>query len=440
MKKIKSILLCITLITTIFLPMTIFAAERDLSDYMHINSELEFIEGIEGEQITMLNNGTVNRQFTTLDEYSANVPVVSLAATMDGETDCSLYWSQKIYKKSTGIAEQAAALKADEVHRWSKNSAIIIKMEDLHGYISGIQIEMGASENGPRDYEIEYSLDGKKYLPLNKASITEANNITSLFEEEMGRLRLDRNYDTVVVKDRVDKQQKVKVFRDVYFRISIDSDYKVNGEEGLYGSNMGEIAIHSVKLLEYSNVIDDPPSIPQNMKAYKTGENTITISWQGGSNNGYEIYLKEGEKDYQKVKTIKGNSTGHCQLRGLLSTGKYKVKIRSYAIMSLDIYSPFTKAVVINMKKQPLLKNLSVNKKVTLKIGKEKKLAVKLSNGTSKNYIQKIKYVVGNSQVATVKAGTIKGKKAGSTSVKTTVTLKSGLKKTFTTQIKVISK
>ena len=439
MKKRKVTVLSILLIAVLAFPVVASAMDRELSRYMSVKSELELTGGTAGESVTQLSNGTFDRTFSTAEEFWQSVPVVSVAAVMDNTTGSALYWSEKPYKNEEGNSEQVAVLKADAAHKWNENSCIIIKMQDLRGYIAGIQIEMGASPDGPRDYKFEYSLDGKNYYPLGaqgeQASITEPYNITYLYEDDISALRLERKYTKGTLKDEEGRNCEVRSFQDVYFKVSVASDYKVNGENGLYGSDKGEMAIRSVKFLQYDIVIDDPATTPYNVKAYKTSEDNITVSWKSGDSS--EIYLKKGNGAYEKVRTITDSAITKCELTGLSPTATYKVKVRSYNKMSYDIFSSFSKPVTVNMKKQPILKNLSVNKTLTLKVGKSKELAVKLTDGTSKSFIKSIKYSVKNPNIATVKSGTIKGIKAGSTQVKTKVTLKSGLKKTFTTKVKV---
>ena len=96
-----------------------------------------------------------------------------------------------------------------------------------------------------------------------------------------------------------------------------------------------------------------------------------------------------------------------------------------------------SKAVVFNMKRQLALSEISVAKNVYLVPGNSKKLNVTVKKGTNAAYIKSIRYAVRNSKICTVRNGKIKAKGVGITTIKTTITLKNGLKKTFATKVEV---
>lgn len=447
MKKIKTIILCLSTITSMAFSVTVSAYDANMDDeWMGVCSEFDLTGGKAGERVEALSNGTIKREFSSLQEMEqAASYVVTLSGSMDGEEESSFYWSGNPYQNGKGEMKHIAVLQADEAHPWSEKTCMVFKVMDFYGSITGIEAEMGSSEEGPRDYKISYSTDwGKTWNEFttygtDRGSVTAAGCTSEVFKKSTADIK--RNYKTVSIKGYNGGYIDVRLYDDIYFKVSVDSDYKVDGTEGLYGSTAGEWGIRSVKLLVDGPETGDTVMAPSSFQAYKTAENAATLTWRkSDSASGYEVYLKKGNKSYQKVQTITSSQSTKCTINNLSPTAVYKLRIRAYLDKRGErTYSGFTKSVTINMKKQPLLKNLSVKKDISMKVGQKKNLAVKCTRGTSSRYIKNVNYKVKNTKVASVKlSGIISGKKKGDTIIKIKVTLKNGQKKTFITKVKII--
>ncbi len=315
-----------------------------------------------------------------------------------------------------------------------------------------ISAVLGASEDGPRDFKIAYSLDqGQTWeeyssLGTDRGSIREAGKAAAIFRKNTMEIDRRRAFEERVLVNKTFGEYETAIYGDIYFRIRVDSDYKVNGEKGLYGSSSGEWGIQSVTLLDgilYPALEPElKPAVeaPASVSAYKTGAAEITLRWKKSSNaDGYEIYLKKGNGGFKKARTFTKGSVGKYVIKGLSPNAAYKLRVRPYRKEGREkSYGSYTKAITVNMKKQPLLKNLSLKKSVSIKKGKKGQISVKCTEGTSSKYIKNVSYRVGDPKIASVStAGVVKGKQKGSTEATVRVVLKNGQKKSFTVKLKV---
>lgn len=445
LKKGWKLLLCSMLLSMLF-SCSVYAewtGDETMSSWQTLR-EFCLKGGETGKEVLKLRSGIADKDVKSLKEKYDSTQEVEISASIDGVNPSKLFWSRKRYKDLTGDKTAVAVLKAGTSKKWSKQSGIILKVSDINGFVTGIEIEMAASENGPRDYKIEYSVDGETFYAMenvkdSRFSLSEPYIITIPFQKDISQIQ--RMYTTVQLTDG-QYDSEVKIYEDIYFKVSPASDYKVNGKKGLYGSSEGEMAICAVRLNELSNSsCKKTLNPPSDVKVYKNAVNRAKITWNKVSGvDGYEIYLKEEGEAYKKIATVRGTGKAERQIRNLSKDGIYKVRIRSYVKDgSKKEYSSY-KTVALNMKKQVIPKDLSMNKKVGIKVGSSKKLQVKCAEGKNKSYIENVQYRVKNADIATISNGILKAKKAGTTSVTTKVILKSGLTKTFTTEIIVKEK
>jgi len=445
MNKIRVAAICITALTAMTLPISVKAADTGM-DQMAARTTLEFAETSASGKVTKLSSGSSNKNITNMDEWLESGRNVSVSASLDGQTQTPLYWSEGTYKNRQGKKEHVALLKADDTHTWSGNSYMLFKIENVNATVEGLTLEMGASSDGPRDYRISYSTDeGKTWKEMDtfgssQAKIKTAGAVTALFEKKISIS--DRSYTTINLTEDNGYNWDCKIYDDIYVKVTVDSDYTVDGKQGLYGSSKGEWALRSVKLLEATASAQQQevkaPEAPAQVEAYKTAAGTITVTFKKDSKaGGYEICLKKKNGIYKKVNARKVSAAKY-KIRNLSAKQTYYIKVRSYQTKDgTKSYSPYSKAVTVNMKKQPLPRDLSLNKKVSLKVGDTKALKVKYSAGTGSSFVKSINYKVKDKRIATVKNGKITGRHEGSTEVTTKVVLKSGLSKTFKTKIKV---
>lgn len=454
MKKIRlwTAMTCFLLTSVLAAPSLSFAADTyyndgELDEWTREELSFELTAGSSGEEITKLSSGKVNRNFSTAEEYFDSVEEfsVSVSASMDGSTDSKLYGSGAAYRNAAGKDEYIAALRADASSVWGKDSCMVFQVEDIGDNLCGIEIEMGASKDGPRDYKISYSVDkGEtwnefKQYGTDEGTVRTANCTAKVFRK--CTRNLPRRYEKMSLKDDFKEEYEAEVFEDIYFRVSVNSDYKADGTGGLYGSSSGEWGIRSVNLLRDWIGADEPPVPPQDVRAYKTGDRKITLEWRKPCYlGGYEICLKKGSGKYHKIKDITGTSLKKYTVKNLSPKAVYKLRIRSYKMVAGKMRYSRYMGVTVDMRKQPLPRNLSMKKSFSLHVGQEKKVAVKCTKGTDSRYIKKISYKVMDKSIAGVKpSGIIVGKRKGTTTMTVKVILKSKLSKTFTVKLKVNS-
>lgn len=435
------------IIFIIIVPMVSFAADKKMDD-MLVSATLNLKSGKPGTEVKKLSTGSVNRNIKSFEEYLSAAPTITLSDTEDSNNG-KFYWSDKVYKNLKGKKESIAVLKENGIVK----TDIVIKVEDIANITNGIVIDMGAVSDGPAKYKISYSTDyGKTWKKLNTfgtdhGKISKSNTVKTVFCKNLSGIK--RTYKIKKRKDKIENRKTgilqdyewdMKLYDDVYFKISAVSKDTVSGQNKNMG-NLGEWGIHSVTLLEEAVSTDTLPHKPDSLKAYKTSKKEITLNWKKVDNaSGYDIYLQKAGKNYKKVKSIKGASTIRYKIKNLLSTGNYKVKVCSYKERGgQKVRSSFTKPVSINMKSQPLPKDIVFKGYKKLKIGEKKRLLVKCGNGTSEYFIEKIEYKVKNSKIVKISnTGIIEAKTHGTTEIVVTVKLKCGLTKKFVRKVKVI--
>lgn len=425
-------------------PMVSLAADKEMDETV-VSTVLDLKGGKPGKKVKKTSTGSVNRDIKTFEEYLDAVPTITLTKP---EGSGHFYWTEKAYKNQNGNKESIAVLKEDG----NVKKDIIIKVEDIANFAAGIVIEMGAAPDGPAKYKISYSTDcGKTWKKMDafgtdRGKISKANSITTVFRKNIGGI--ERTFQTKTVKEKIpndkkgtssDYDWKMKLYDDIYFKVSAVSADSVDGKNA---GNIGEWGIRSVSLLEGRVTIDLMPHKPGSLRAYKTAKKEITLNWEKSKRaSGYDIYLKKPGEKYKKIKSVKGLANTSYKIKNLLPAGNYKVKICSYIGKGGEkARSSFTKPVSINMKSQPLPKDIVLKGFQKLEIGERKQFAVKCINGTKKDFIKDIKFKVKNHKIAKVNnMGIVEGKKGGTTKLEVTVKLKSGLTKKFTRKIKVVN-
>ncbi len=440
-------LLSFMILLVLMVPTVSFAADKEMND-MLVSAKLNLNSGKPGTEAKKLSTGSVNRDIKTFEEYLSSVPTITLSDTEISNTG-KFYWSDKVYKNKKEKTESIVVLKENGI---VKNN-VVIKVEDIANIIHGIAIDMGSASNGPTKYKISYSTDyGKTWKKLNSfgtdsGEISNPNTVITVFRKNLSDIK--RTFKTKTIKEKIknektgisqDYEWKMKLYNDIYFKISASPINRKNGQNKNTG-NLGEWGIRSVTLLEQAVSTDTLPYKPDFLKAYKTSKNQVTLNWKKVSKaSGYDIYLQKAGKKYKKIKSIKGASTTYYKINNLQPAGNYKVKVCSYIEKGgKKVRSSFTKPVSINMKRQPLPKDIVLKGFKKIKIGNRKRLVVKCTNGTSDVFVNKIEYKVKNHKVAKISnTGIVEAKKCGNTEIMVTVKLKSGLTKKIVCKVKIV--
>lgn len=179
---------------------------------------------------------------------------------------------------------------------------------------------------------------------------------------------------------------------------------------------------------------------PKNVKVVKQSGTSVKVSWSAVKGaDGYRVLVSEkGQPCGVPQKDLDVKKATCRKVTGLDPKKTYEIRVQVYQKKGDIIHNgEQSKAVVFNMKRQLALSEISVAKNVYLVPGNSKKLNVTVKKGTNAAYIKSIRYAVRNSKICTVRNGKIKAKGVGITTIKTTITLKNGLKKTFATKVEV---
>lgn len=172
--------------------------------------------------------------------------------------------------------------------------------------------------------------------------------------------------------------------------------YKMVGKAGLYSTVSGTVSATT------------QPAPVTGFSYKKLSSTSIKTVWsKSASADGYIIEKLSGSK-WVRVKKITSNATEQYTISGLTAGGSYKYRIRTYKMVgSTPVYGN-SKAIVLN-------------KKITVKIGKELQLQPS-SSTSSKNYTWKS----GNNKIATItKGGKVIAWNPGKTTI--TATTKNGV-------------
>lgn len=264
---------------------------------------------------------------------------------------------------------------------------------------------MGASQDGPRDYKIEYSVDeGVTWKAFSEneteqGCITSAGNIVTVFKKILRSI--DRDYTTkkcvwnVPAIGLYNYEYDMRMYDDIYFKISIDSDYKVDGTQGIIGSDKGEIAIYDIRLFAECLVPDDSldDSVTQGQPEQPDTGKTEVTSQPVSVNQEKNIALynpgSSGENAEQpkekSIQIIRGKNT-----KKTYTISQIKKKARSFVINISASGAP-----EVSFKKISGSKRLSIQKKtgkVIVKKGTKKglyKMKVKIKVNKTKEYQEK---------------------------------------------------
>ncbi len=126
-----------------------------------------------------------------------------------------------------------------------------------------ISAKLGGTKKSPRDYKIQYSLDGQSYTDVDGASYSISAN--KVMEQAFYRVQLPAECNG---KDAV------------HIRITVSNDIAINGTNTIVGQLSGNAAINNVVII--GNQADVPPVTDENI----TISGTVYISQDENGNTG----------------------------------------------------------------------------------------------------------------------------------------------------------
>lgn len=196
----------------------------------------------------------------------------TLSASINGTDKLQLIYSKDEYTDEWGAKVHVPVMAASETNPWGENACYEIKCS-TEGYENvSFSASLGATKKGPRDFKLQYSLDGENYIDVEGSERSLTNN------KEMQKL-----YSSFELPEECANREIL------YIRVVIASDVMVNGSEGLAGAAGGEAAINHI--------------------CVQRGEPNYTITFE--SNGGSAIKAIRGKTGMAVEEPEKPSKTGY---------------------------------------------------------------------------------------------------------------------------------
>lgn len=153
--------------------------------------------------------------------YEATSGEGLLFASVDGKGMRKLEWSKDDYD-GNGLQ---AVMTGGNYHPWDKGAYIEVKVSTVGVSKVGFEAILGGTNKGPRDFALQYSVDGTTY--------TDTGDVYYITDNK----RLEQAF-SVTLPDEAAGQETL------YIRMKVASPATIGGEVSLYGHTGGETAIH----------------------------------------------------------------------------------------------------------------------------------------------------------------------------------------------------
>jgi len=158
--------------------------------------------------------------------YTATEGNGVVVASVNGTDLRKLEWSKDDY---SGDGMQAV-MTGGTKNPWGEGAYLEFRVSTVGMKKVSFGAHVGATNKGPRDYQLQYSTDGAEFVNVGEVvSLTTNKELQSLFAS-------------------VELPDEAAGCDMLYIRIAVASDMLVNGSSGLYGSTSGETAINHVRI------------------------------------------------------------------------------------------------------------------------------------------------------------------------------------------------
>ena len=173
-------------------------------------------------EINLEQNGFGDKQ----GGYRASEGEGVIVASVNGSEARKLEWSKDDY---SGKGMQPV-MTGGAKNPWAEGAYLEIRVSTVDAKRVTFSAQIGATKKGPRDYQLQYSIDGVTFANVGEVvSLSENKRLESLFQN---------------VKLPADAAGQ----ETLYIRVAVASNVQVNGESDLYGSTGGETAINHVRV------------------------------------------------------------------------------------------------------------------------------------------------------------------------------------------------
>lgn len=156
--------------------------------------------------------------------YDATSGSGKLFASVSGEGLRKLEWTQDVY----GTKGMQPAMTGGNNNPWGKGAYLETQVSTVGFSSITFSAQLGATNKGPKDYKLQYSLDGKTF-----------KDVGATYSLKDNRVMEDAFVDVALPADAANQQK-------VCIRIVVSSETLVNGTEGLAGTTSGETAVNNI--------------------------------------------------------------------------------------------------------------------------------------------------------------------------------------------------
>ncbi len=224
-------------------------------DYSRDSSELQNASADEGTYYYTANGGTQSG-------------IAKLSGSLTAQGSSALIWSDgDTYTNDlcTVSPDQSPCIAPDKLAEigWGNLPYFETELSTI-GYTDiRISAKLGGTKKSPRDYKIQYSLDGESYTDIDGATYSITTN--KVMEQAFYRVELPEECDGK---------------RAVHIRIAVAEDIAINGTNTIVGQLSGNAAINNVVII--GNQADVPPVTDETI----TISGTVYIAQDANGNTG----------------------------------------------------------------------------------------------------------------------------------------------------------
>ena len=148
-----------------------------------------------------------------------------LFASVDGKGLRKLEWSKDDYD-SNGLQ---AVVTGGNYHPWDEGAYMEVQVSTVGLKSVGFEAILGGTNKGPRDFALQYSLDGETY--------TDTGDVYYITDNK----RLEQAFDVTLPAETAGQET-------LYIRMKVASSATIGGEVSLYGHTGGEVAVHRITI------------------------------------------------------------------------------------------------------------------------------------------------------------------------------------------------
>lgn len=156
--------------------------------------------------------------------YNATTGDGDLYASVDGKEYRKLEWTKDGY---SGVGIQPA-MTGGARHPWGEGAFLEVRLSTVGWFDMTFSAQLGATNKGPRDFQLQYSLDGQSY--------TNIGEVQSLSDNKL----MEKLFLNVPLPEEAENAEML------YIRMAVVGDETVGGLSGFIGTTSGEIAVNEV--------------------------------------------------------------------------------------------------------------------------------------------------------------------------------------------------